>query len=457
MGIAMTEPQPQRLARLLVERLGSRGEGIAVHEGRRVYVPYALPGEVVTADVAGERGHLVGLVKQSPDRVAPFCPHFGTCGGCAVQALAAPAYAAWKRGLLVDALARAGVAAEVAPLGDAHGAGRRRATFHARTEADGKIQVGYMRARSHEIIAIDACPILDPRLDGALAAARAVAAALADPRKPLDIVVTATESGLDIDLRGHGALGERQRARLVAVALAHDLARLANHGTIVVETRKPELAMGLARVAPPPGAFLQATEAGERALAEHVVAALAGARRVADLFAGLGTFALRLAAAAEVVAFDSEMPALAALDRAARATPGLRAVAVEARDLMRRPLAREALERFDALVMDPPRAGAEAQARAIAASGVRRLVAIGCDVDSFARDAAILVAGGFRDRTNRAGRPVPPLVASGDRGDVLARATASRTAPAGLTPRTSPRQKSAVAFLTQSPKDFYNH
>ena len=391
----MAEPQPQGLVRLAVDRLGARGEGIAVHEGRRIYVPHALPGDIVSADVAGERGHLVGLVVAGPDRIAPFCPHFGTCGGCAVQALAAPAYVAWKRGLLVAALARAGVAAEVAPLVDAHGAGRRRATFHARTEADGTVRVGYMRARSHEIVAIESCPILDPRLDHALAAARAIAAALADPRKPLDIVVTATEAGLDIDLRGHGVLAERQRARLVAVALAHDLARLANHGTIVVETRKPEIVIGVARVSPPPGAFLQATEAGERALAEHVVAALAGSKRVADLFAGLGTFALRLAAAAEVTAFDSEAPALAALDRAARTAPGLRRVAVEVRDLVRRPLAGSVLDGFDALVMDPPRAGAEAQARALAASGVGRVVTVACDVDSFARDAAILVAGGY--------------------------------------------------------------
>ena len=395
MGMRMAKPQPHGLLRLVVERLGVRGEGIASHEGRRVYVPYALPGEVVTADVVGERATLVGIVAPSPNRIAPHCPHFGTCGGCAVQTLAAPAYSDWKRGLFVEALARAGVAAEVAPLVDAHGAGRRRATFHARTEADGTTRVGYMRARSHEIVAIDACPILDPRLDGALAAARAIADALADSRKPLDILVTATESGLDVDLRGHGALDEGPRARLVEVALAHDLARLANHGTIVVETRKPEIALGAARVALPPGAFLQATEAGERVLAEHVLAALAGAKRVADLFAGLGTFALRLAAGAEVTAFDSDLPALAALERASRATPGLRPVVVEARDLMQRPLGRAALDSFDALVMDPPRAGAEAQARSVAASGLRRVVAIACDVDSFARDAALLVAGGF--------------------------------------------------------------
>ena len=401
MGMDMAERQ-QAIARLAVERLGGRGEGIATHEGRRVYVPYALAGETVTADVVGERATLVGLVTPSPDRIAPICPHFGICGGCAVQALAAPPYAEWKRGLLVAALARAAVEAEVAPLVDAHGAGRRRATFHARVEADGKARVGYMRARSHDIVAIDLCPILDPRLAGALPVARAIAAALSKANKPLDIVVTATDAGLDIDLRGHGPLGERSHARLTEIALAHDLARLANHGTIVIETRKPEITLGPARVALPSGAFLQATRAGEDALGSFVVDVLADARRVADLFTGLGTFALRIAEGAEVTAIDLEGPALAALDRAARDTAALRRVAVEARDLFRRPLAGEALDRHDAVVMDPPRAGAEAQARALVASSVSRVISIACDVETFARDAAILIAGGYR-----VGRIVP--------------------------------------------------
>ena len=394
MGMRMVERQ-QAIARLAVERLGARGEGVAMHDGRRVYVPYALAGEVVTADVVGERATLVGLVAPSQDRIAPICPYFGTCGGCAVQELAASPYADWKRGLLVAALSRVGVQAEVAPLVDAHGAGRRRATFHSRTSEGGETRVGFMRARSHEIVAIEACPILDPRLGGALAAARAIAEAVASGGKPLDLVVTATDVGLDIDLRGHGPLGERSRTRLAGVTLTHDLARLANHGTIVVETRKPEIMLGPARVALPSGAFLQATRAGEEALAAHVVEALAGARRVADLFAGLGTFALRIARAAEVTAIDLEGPALAALDRAARDTNGLRSVTIEARDLFRRPLAGEALDRHDAVVLDPPRAGAEAQARAFAASSVTRVVFVACDVESFARDSAILIAGGF--------------------------------------------------------------
>ena len=391
-------PEPPRgspTARVTIARLGQRGEGIAETETGRVYVPYALPGETVSIDRQGERGTLVGLLTPSPDRIDPICRYFTTCGGCAVQAWAPAPYAAWKRELLLAALSRAGVDAEVAPLVDAHGAGRRRAAFHARVEADGATRTGFMKARAHEIVAIESCPILDPRLAGALPAARAVAKALATSGKPLDIIVAATGQGLDLDLRGHGALDDGARARLSAVALDHGLARLSNHGVIVIERTKPTLAIGRALVEPPPGAFQQATEAGEAALATRVVAALAGAKRVADLFCGIGTFALRLAETAEVAAYDTEAPALAALDRAARAAPDLRPVRVETRDLFSRPLGIDELKRFDAIVLDPPRAGAEAQMRAVAASGLDRVVSVACDVQTFARDAAILLGAGF--------------------------------------------------------------
>ena len=263
-----------------------------------------------------------------------------------------------------------------------------------------------MQARAHSIVPIAQCPILDPRLDHALRAARGVAEALALSGKPLDIVATATESGIDLDLRGHGPLGDAERKRLIAVALSHGLARLSNHGTIVLESRKPILRIGKALVDPPPGAFLQATDAGEAELASRVTGALAGSKRVADLFAGLGTFALRLAEHAEVSAYDTEAPALAALDRSARASAELRPVATQTRDLFRRPLTVDELSAFDALVIDPPRAGAEAQMRAIATSTIQRVASVGCDVQTFARDAAILLSAGFTVEGSR-DRPVP--------------------------------------------------
>lgn len=380
--------------RLAIERLGQHGEGISRNTGTTIFVPYALAGETVIAEVDKERGRLVAIEAASPDRIAPQCPHFSVCGGCAIQTLAEEAYAQWKRGLVSEALRHAGVEAEVAPLVDGHGEGRRRATFHIRPDSAGHPLVGFMQARAHEIVEIAGCPLLAPSLAKAIGAVRALATALGAGTRPLDALVTATDSGLDIDLRGHGPLDPWQRQGLVRIGLDQDLARLSNHGEIVLAQREPVLAMGRARVVPPPGAFLQATAAGEERLAAEVRAALSGAGRIADLFAGIGTFVLRLAESARAHAVDCDAAALTALAKAAH-FPEAKPVTVETRDLFRRPLAREELDHFDGVVLDPPRAGAELQARALAASAVPLVVAVSCNARSFARDAAILCAGGF--------------------------------------------------------------
>jgi len=389
---------PLEEVRLVIERLGRRGEGVARHGTSPVYVPYALPGETVLAERDGERAHVVELLAPRPDRVEPICPYYGVCGGCAVQTLPATDYAAWKRDLVVSALARAGLDAPVARLVDAHGLGRRRATFHARLEGPRAPPcVGFMQARAHSIVDLAFCPILAPAMAGALPAARRIAAILSQAGKPLDIVVTATDTGLDIDLRGLGRADEAQRRALVAAAAAAlDLARLSNHGEVLVEGRAPVLRMGRAVLAMPPGAFLQATAEGETALADRVVAGVGEARTIADLFCGVGTFALRLAERAAVTAIDSEPHAVSALVRAAAGAAGLRQPRTEVRDLVKRPLSAVELSGFAAVVFDPPRAGAAAQAAEIARSGVPRVVAVSCDPGTFARDAATLVAGGYR-------------------------------------------------------------
>ncbi len=385
--------------RLTIDRLGQRGEGVSQTAAGLVFTPYALAGETIIAEVDGDRGALVEIVARSPDRTPPFCDYYGACGGCAIQTLAGPAYAVWKRALLADALAHAGLKTDVSPLIDAHGEGRRRATFHARYERHPlgavRIDVGFMRARSHAIVDIEACPVLAPQMREALAAAHAVAASLASLAKPLDMLVTATLEGLDLDIRGAGPLAPDVSRALTRTAERLDLARVSNHGVTIVERRAPLLAMGRAHVAPPPGAFLQATAAGEEALAGLVDAALGKAKRVADLFAGVGTFALRLGARAEIHAVEADEAALAALARAAHNTPGLRHVTTERRDLLRRPLAGADLARYDAVVFDPPRAGAQAQAEALAASAVPVVVAVSCNAQTFARDANILVGGGY--------------------------------------------------------------
>lgn len=383
---------------LVIERLGHRGEGMARTRDGLVFVPFALPGETVRAQTSGERGRLLEILEPAPERVEPFCPYYGTCGGCAVQTLARAPYAQWKRGLVETALRNAGLDLEVAPLIDAHGEGRRRVTFHARFDT-GAARVGFMQARSHDLVEIDSCPLLEPALGGAPAAARALAQALARRGKPLDIVVTRTLNGMDVDIRGAGALEEGETRALLDLSEALDLARLANHGRLVALRRPPTIDVGGALVAPPPGAFLQATAAGEQIIAALVEDAASGAKRVADLFCGLGAFALRLARTARVLAVDSDAPAIEALTRAARAAEGSRPLEAEARDLFRRPLGPDELEPFDTVVFDPPRAGAQAQAQALAKSKARRVVAVSCNAQTFARDADILATGGYVARS----------------------------------------------------------
>jgi 23S rRNA (uracil1939-C5)-methyltransferase len=305
-------------------------------------------------------------------------------------------YHLWKRSLVVEALAQANLIAPVADLVDAHGAGRRRAVLHARRGTHDVLEVGFTAPRAHHIVAIDACPVLAPGLDGAVPAAWAIAEVLTPTNKPLDIHVTATDSGMDVDVRGSGPLSTKQTTAIAGVADKHRLARLTRHGELVTQTSQPILRIGRTNVPLPPGAFLQATALGEATLAQLVTQHVGKAKRVADLFAGIGTFALRLAETARVTAADSEASAVKALERAAQTTSGLKQVEAVARDLFRRPYLPMELKNFDAVVFDPPRQGAEAQAHELAKSVVKTIVAVSCDAATFARDAKILIDGGYK-------------------------------------------------------------
>jgi len=384
---------------LTIARLGHRGDGVADTPAGQVYVPYTLPGETVTVEpVAGhpDRRHLDHVDKPSHERAVPICKHFTQCGGCAMQHWSLAEYHLWKRGLVAEALAQAGIVAPVTDIIDAHGQGRRRAVLHARRGTRDVLEVGFTAPRAHHIVAIDRCPILAPGLDGAIPAAWAIAEILKPAEKPLDIQVTATDSGMDVDVRGSGPLNSRRTTALAGVAEKHKLARITRHGELVAQAAQPLLKIGRAQVPLPPGAFLQATAEGEATLARLVAAHVGAAKRIADLFCGIGTFALRLAEQARVTAADSEASAIKALERAAANTSGLKPVEAQTRDLFRRPFMAAELKGFDAVVFDPPRQGAESQAREIVKSAVPVVVAVSCDATTFARDAGILVSGGYK-------------------------------------------------------------
>jgi 23S rRNA (uracil1939-C5)-methyltransferase len=368
---------------------------VADTPGGAVYVPYTLPGETVTVEVAAQpdRRQLLHIETASPDRVTPVSPYFGTCGGCALQHWALPKQQEWKRQRVIEALAAAGIEITVNPIIDAHGKGRRRIVLHARRQG-GTLKVGFAAARSHDIVPIEHCPILAPSMAGSIAAARAITEAI-DGTKPLDIQVTASDSGLDIDVRGSGALNSAATAALAKVAETHRLARVTRHGETVAQRAQPILTINGTKVALPPGVFLQATTEAEAILSSLVLEYAGKAKNIADLFCGIGPFALRIAKKARVTAVDSDHAAVNALKTAASKAQGLKPVTADARDLFRQPLMPIELNKFDAIVFDPPRQGAQAQAGELAASKVPNVIAVSCDVDSFARDAKILVDGGY--------------------------------------------------------------
>jgi 23S rRNA (uracil1939-C5)-methyltransferase len=386
--------------RLVIDHVGHLGDGVAFAGGETFYVPYTLAGE--TVEVAPAPGHhpdrrrLLGVERASDERIEPICQHFGICGGCAVQHWQTERYREWKRNLVVETLAQAKIFCDVHPLIDAHGRGRRRTTLHARMGTHEVLKVGFAAANSHDIVPIDRCPILDPALEGALDAAWAIAEPLKPTGKPLDIQVTATDGGLDVDVRGSGPLQAAVIATLSRVAEQHRLARLTRHGELVSMRAPPVITIGKAQVVLPPGSFLQATVAGEEALAALVLEHCKGAKHVADLFCGVGPFALRLAEKSRVSAFDNDEGSVAALHKAASSTQGLKPLKAESRDLFRRPLVPQELREFDGVVFDPPRQGAQTQAHELAASKLALVVAVSCNTATFARDARILIDAGYK-------------------------------------------------------------
>ncbi len=370
-----------------IERLGREGDGIVGD----LRLPFSLPGELWRLE-AGEAPELLG---PAPDRVAPPCPKFGRCGGCMVQHASDGFVAAWKTDTIRRALTARGIEAVLRPILTSPPASRRRAVFSGRRTRKTVI-VGFHGRRSEVLVEAADCRVVRPEILAARPALARLTGLGASRSGVLRLTVTVGPAGLDVEVAGGRPLDAALRVALAAEAEAADFARLTWEGETVALRRPPFQVFGSGRVVPPAGAFLQATAEGERALVAAVGETVAGARRVADLFAGCGTFSLPLAGTAEVLAVEGEAAMLAALTAGWRQAPGLKRVETAARDLFRRPLLAAELEGFDAVAIDPPRAGAEAQSRELARSGVPVVAAVSCDPATFARDAAILVAGGYR-------------------------------------------------------------
>lgn len=383
---------------LAVTEIGVRGDGLAAGPAGVVYVPFSLPGETLQARVTGDRAEIATLVEASPDRVDPACGSFGRCGGCQLQHWATTPYLAWKQRAVEQALAKRGLEAEVYPIVQAWGLGRRRAGLHA-ARIGRELRFGFVQRGGAAIEAIRECPLLEPPLQSALPMLKRLSTLLTPERGDLVLQCLLTPQGIDVDIKGAGRL-DALRARLPQLsqaALEAGLARLSLEGDPVVTARTPLLLMGAASVQPSPGCFVQPTLAGEEALAGLVLEAAAGGRRFADLFCGIGTFALRLAQLGEVLAVEGDEAMLRALQTAADGAGGrLHAVSTIRRDLLRTPLSALELKRVDVAVLDPPRSGARLQAEQIAASKVERVISVSCDAATFARDAKVLIDKGFR-------------------------------------------------------------
>ena len=389
-----------------VSEIGARGDGIAWQAGERIYLPFAAPGDRVTARLGERRGdgrvgEIVTLLHKGA-RQEPSCPHFGRCGGCALQHVSPPAYAEAKLSWLLAALRHRGLPTDaVAPLATLPPGTRRRARLAMRRPRGApSAEIGFHQRASHRIVDMAACAVLHPKLIALVAPLRGLAASVLAPGGAGAASLTLADSGVDLLLELDAAPQLAALEALAAFAETHDLARLgwrAGREAAPVALRRPvRISFGGVPVDLPEECFLQASVEADLLLTDRVLAGSGAADAIADLYAGIGTFSFALAARARVYAAEGDAASLAAL-RAAAARAGLQTrVTAEQRDLEAHPLTAEELAGFDAVVFDPPRAGARAQSARLAASRVPTIVAVSCHPASFSRDARTLVDGGYR-------------------------------------------------------------
>ena len=376
-----------------IEKLGGKGDGIARTPTGDRFVAGALPGERWALSPDGPPQRL----SESPDRAIPPCPHYGVCGGCMSQHMSEPLYLDWKHQIVRDAFQHRGINADIAPVVPMPLRSRRRA-FLGIERSGGDVWIGFREEGQHTLVDITDCLLLDPAIMAAVPHLKAMAKIAMPGNSSGRLIVTKLDTGLDIAFdNGHKLLQPDERARLAQMAESARIARLVVAGDAIVVRSNPRLTLGTAEVDVPPSLFLQAIPEAERRMIDLVVAALPKkAKRVADLFSGLGTFTFPLAAKVQVAAFDSDRRAISVLEAAARRATGLKPIEARVRDLFREPLSPKELETYDAVVLDPPRAGAAEQAERLARSKVPVVIAVSCAPATLARDARTLIDAGFK-------------------------------------------------------------
>jgi len=390
--------QPARRLTARIEKIGAQGDGVARGDGWEVFTPLTAPGDLAVIEARGRSGKLIELIESGPDRAAAPCAHYGICGGCALQHVNLAFQRRWKRERIVEALAAAGLDAPVSDSVATLAASRRRATFAVRKSRDGAL-LGFNARRSSEVVDISGCLVLEPKLVEKLSALRSLAATI--PAREFDLAATLCENGLDVHAIGDriAELNGRERVLTADAARNAGCVRLSVNHAPIVTFAPPVIHIDGLSLAPGPGAFLQASRDGEGALIALVKEACAGAARIADLFSGCGTFSLPLARTASVLAVDSDKAGLEALGVAVRQAQSsgiaLKSVQTEMRDLIERPLTGAELKNFEAIVFDPPRAGAKEQAHEIANARAPVVVGVSCNPATFARDARMLADGGY--------------------------------------------------------------
>ncbi len=378
-----------------ISALGAQGDGLVrSHDGESLFVANALPGERwrQTADGAFERLSAVS------DRVEPPCPQFGVCGGCVAQHMSDALYGEWKSEQVRQALAHQGIHCDIDPLWRAPPASRRRVVLSADV-VDGRVRLGFRAARSHELVEVSSCTIAAPEIVESLPGLCHVVAEVnraGSLTAAARLHVLRADNGVDVLVDGvQGRLSAAARAALAGLAEQGGLLRLRIGEDEIYQRAQPTLQVAGADLRVPAGVFVQAVAAAEAVMAQQVTQALGRAKHVADLFCGLGTFALPIARRARVVAVDNQPEAVAALAEAVRHVQGIKPIESLRRDLFREPLSRNELNRFDGVVFDPPRAGALAQSQALAKSKVPCVVAVSCNPATLARDLRCLIDGGY--------------------------------------------------------------